>query len=265
MRNSHLPQTRHHPYANNLAGHNPSIYQSTIVPFEQIKVGQFYNCGISFTPIRPGGRVPGMIPKHRVLVTRIERHDGEQSVEYFYLTTFGGRTPTIFHGLGSVKRHMYLPFAPAELPGYLSLESDPTVMRGYLNFARPLLVAYTDDIPGPQKLQHAPESTGIQIPLRHGPIVIQGSGLQYARDMKSAWHDSMDTWNEDGGKNWAARAQLLLERFSEQKEATMKAGPLSGEEGDEEDDKEWGGITGVGLFLLLLFFSSSSHRNSFFY
>lgn len=195
-----------------------------------------------------------MIPKHCVLVTRIERHDGEQSVEYFYLTTFGGRTPTIFHGLGSVKQHLYLPFAPAELPGYLSLESDPPVMRGYLNFARLLLVAYTDDIPGPRKLQHAPESAGIQIPLRHGPIVIRGSGLQYARDMKSAWHDSMDTWNEDGGKNWAARAQQLLERFSEQKEVTMKAGTLSGEgeEGDEEDEEEWGGITGVGLFLLLL-------------
>lgn len=249
-----LSQSRHHPHANptsDPAGRNVSIYQSTIVPFEQIKVGQFYNCCISFTPLRPGGRVPGTIPKHRVLVTRVEtyNYDGQQSVEYFYLTTLGGQTPAIFHGKGSVKQHMYLPFAPAEIPGYLSLESDPPVMCGYLHFAQPLLVDYAKDLRGSRKLRHAPGGSGIQIPLRHGPIVVGGSGLQYAGEMKLAWQGSMGCQNEDSGKNWAARAQQLLEKFSEQKEVTME----EGDEGDEEEE-EWGGITGVGFFLL--FFSS---------
>lgn len=251
---SPLSRVRHHPYAqpaNNVTGRNPRIHESTIVPFKDIEIGRFYNCAISFTPILPGGRVPGMMPKHRVLVTRIESQANEHSVEVFYMTTFGGRTPALFHDTQSENRHMYLPFEPEQLAGRVSLSSNPPVIRGWLNFARPVLVTYSDDLPGPRKLRHAPESAGVRIPLRHGPIVIGGWGLQYAKEMKVAWQDTIDTPTSGSSRAWATRAQRLFEIFSGRKLAVEgMATSVAGEERvgeEEEDEEEWGGITGVGF------------------
>lgn len=238
------PPPKYSPYDSRPAGSAPAgraSRMSNAVPFEEIEDGRFYNASISFTPTVAGGRTPGSIPKHRVLVNRVERGD-KPSVELYYVTTFGGRSPTAFHGRHNDDWRMYLPMAPEQQIGYLSLSSVPPVIRGWLNFARPMLIRYSSDLSGSKKLRHPPESLGVAVPLPHGPVIIMDWGAQYIKAMKSSWNKTMDSTKVINQNRWPGCAELLHDTFLPQKDAGHDLNP---ERSSDEDGEEWLGITGV--------------------
>lgn len=242
-----LSQLRRPPYrrrAADTAASGHALQQSTIIPLEEIQCGHFYNCSISFTPVGRGRRVPRTIPKHRVLVKEVDTTAGERLVEIFYLTTFSGSTPSAFHGSRNDKRRMYLPMEPHAHLGYLSLASSPPLMCGWLNFARPMLVRYTDDLPSARKLRRAPESVGATIPLRHAAIVLPDWALEYTTQMCYAWKDTINSTALGRQREWPARAKRLHDTFIARKNSEQGMA-RSRPEDEGEDGEEWAGITDV--------------------
>lgn len=155
-----------------------------LVPFECLKVGQFYNCAISFKPITRGGKVPEALPKHKVLLAaKVLEYP---AVEAFCLTTFGGRTLAKFNGIEGVSREEYISVGGIavgnQLTKYLGIESTPPVMKGWLNFVRPIMVEYDDTAPHRKRVCYASESTKTinpppQVPMRQPKRQLRPSNI----------------------------------------------------------------------------------------
>lgn len=226
---------------------------ATVVPFEQLKIGNFYNCGISFIANRPGDQVHSALPKHRVLLSRIIERS--HNVEVYYLTTFAGNgNPSIFHNNHAIKKRMYLPFKPLVHPDYISMESCPPVMKGWCNFADTAIIKYSNQTPSRQLLRHCPESIGIEPPLLHGRIALHHSAMLYLRAMTTGWSNTIDLGSPI--KDWLAVAQRLREEYSNH----MDVQPGGQDQRDSStnnwaEEPEWTGIHCVSstTFLTLPF------------
>lgn len=188
-----LPYSRQHrPAAPPITRESPAN-PFPLVPFNELVVGNFYNAAVAFNPDGARRTVPQSMIRHRILLTHIDRR--RKAVYVDYVTTFGnGRhTPTRFHS-DLNKRHMYIPFAPLDFPGYLSVASTPPLMKGWLNFADSCVIDYNAGISVKRMIPHAPESVGIGPPLRNGPIVMEEVQLGYVNAMHGSWKATVLSW-----------------------------------------------------------------------
>lgn len=184
---------------------------AAVVPFEQLQIGNFYNCGITFVAHRPGAQVHGALPKHQVLLSRIIERS--HNVQVYYLTTSTGTgNPSSSHNNQAIKKRMYLPFTPLVHPDYIGMESSPPVMKVWCNFADPAVIRYSDQTPSRQLLRYCPESIGSQPPLLHARIALHHSAMLYLRAMTTGWSNTIDL--ELPIEDWLGVAQCLRGEYS---------------------------------------------------